>query len=472
MEILKTIMDTFGASILVPVVIFVICLFMRIPLKKAVNSAILAAVGLVGFSMITNYFTPVISPVVDKMVKIAGLNLPVLDIGWQATAIIAYSTQIGMVFIGLLLVWQIILFATKVTNVFMPSDLWNNYSLILWGSELYLITKNLWLASFLMLFGNMVCLLYSEVIAKRWSTYYGYPQCTLSAPHQVGNVPFALALNWILSKLGVDRIQISPEKIQKNMGFLGDPMIIGFIVGCLLGIIGNITTLTAIKSWGQILTTGVTTAAVMAIFPKVGSIFAQSFSSITAASQKSMKKGGREWYVAVNDALGYGETATLTTGILMIPIALILAFVLPGNIIVPVMCLTGFAYDSEINIALSDGNIFKALIMDSVIFIGQLYIGSWFAPMFTRIARQVGVSMPKNSLMVIGFVAANILMGLMTMAFLTQNPIIISLVVLLYVVQFIYYKKNKQKVTDVIEHYSDYSHIKSGRDHADGGQTA
>lgn len=460
MEILQKIMNTFGASIFVPVVIFIICLVMRISLKKAINSTILAGVGLVGFSMITDYFTPVISPVVDKMVKIAHLNLPVLDIGWQATAVIAYSTKIGMVFIGLLLVFQIFLFAIRWTNVFMPSDLWNNYSLILWGSELFLLTKNMWLASMLMLFGNMVCLLYAEVIAKRWSTYYGYPQCTLTAPHQVGNVPYALAMNWLFSKIGVDKININPETIQKKLGFLGDPMLIGFIVGFGLGIIGNITTLSTIASWGQILTTAITTSAVMAIFPKIGSLFASSFSSITAASQKSMQKGGREWYVAVNDALGYGEAATLTTGILMIPFALILAFILPGNIIVPVMCLTGFAYDSEINIALADGNIFKALLMDICIFAGQLYIGSYFAPAFTRIAREVGVQMPKGSLMVIGFVAANITMGLITIAFLTQNPIIIGAVVILYLVQFLYYKKNKNKVTDTIEKYSDYTAIR------------
>ncbi|MBA1395074.1 PTS galactitol transporter subunit IIC, partial [Lactobacillus sp. XV13L] len=145
---------------------------------------------------------------------------------------------------------------------------------ILWGSELYLITKNVWLASLLMLFGNLVCLLYSEMIAKRWSTYYGYPQCTLSAPHQVCNVPLALGLNYLLSKLGADKIQLKPEKIQQKLGFLGDPMIIGFLVGMLLGLIGNFTTLTSISSWGQILTTAVTTAAVMTIFPKVGSIFA------------------------------------------------------------------------------------------------------------------------------------------------------------------------------------------------------
>lgn len=126
------------------------------------------------------------------------------------------------------------------------------------------------------------------------------------------------------------------------------------------------------SSWGQIVTVAITTSAVMAIFPKVGSIFASSFTAITSASQKSMKSGSREWYIAVNDALGYGETATLTTGILMIPIALLLAFIIPGNLIVPVMCLTGFAYDSEINIALSNGNIFKALLMNTVIFIGQI----------------------------------------------------------------------------------------------------
>ncbi|MGO0916254.1 hypothetical protein ACTPEM_23930, partial [Clostridioides difficile] len=41
--------------------------------------------------------------------------------------------------------------------------------------------------------------------------------------------------------------------------------------------------------------------------------------------------GNREWYIAVNDAVGYGEPATLISGLILIPIMLVIAMVLPGN---------------------------------------------------------------------------------------------------------------------------------------------
>ena len=43
-----------------------------------------------------------------------------------------------------------------------------------------------------------------------------------------------------------------------------------------------------------------------------------------------MKAAGhadREWYLAVNDATGYGEAATLITGILLMPTTLVVSFI-------------------------------------------------------------------------------------------------------------------------------------------------
>ena len=76
---------------------------------------------------------------------------PALDIGWQAVAGVAYSTNIGMMFIGVGLIFQIVLWLVKVTDIFMPSDLWNNYSIIVWGSLFYQLVNNLVMAFVLML---------------------------------------------------------------------------------------------------------------------------------------------------------------------------------------------------------------------------------------------------------------------------------------------------------------------------------
>ena len=58
--------------------------------------------------------------------------------------------------------------------------------------------------------------------------------------------------------------------------------------------------------WGSVFTAAIATAAIMAIFPKIASMFAQAFAPITEAARVFMKNSGdREWYIAVNDAVGY-----------------------------------------------------------------------------------------------------------------------------------------------------------------------
>ena len=140
LEILSNIMDSFGAAIVVPVIIFFIALVMKVKPKKAFNAALNAGIGLTGFNMIIGAYSPIVTPVVQRMVAETGVNLRILDTGWQATSVVAYSTQVGMIFLGLGLLMQLILFVLKFTNIFMPSDLWNNYSFMLWGSMLYIAT--------------------------------------------------------------------------------------------------------------------------------------------------------------------------------------------------------------------------------------------------------------------------------------------------------------------------------------------
>lgn len=153
------------------------------------------------------------------MVKNAGVNLPILDTGWQSTSIIAYSTNIGLIFFGLAILIQLGLFFLKWTNVFMVSDLWNNYSFMVWGSMLYLLTGNLWLALLLMIVQNLYILLFSEIAAKRWSTYYQYPNCCMTAPHHLESLPFAVLMNIVLSKFGFNNIKLNAAELQKNSEF-------------------------------------------------------------------------------------------------------------------------------------------------------------------------------------------------------------------------------------------------------------
>ena len=457
--VLKSVFDTFGNYITVPLIIFVICKLFKAPTKKAFSSAVLIGVGLKGMAFITTEFGAVLSPLVKQIVKASGLNLPALDIGWQAVASVAYSTNIGMMFIGVGLIFQIVLWLVKWTDIFMPSDLWNNYSIIVWGSMLYQLTHNLPMAFVLMLFINLVTLLIAEVLQKRWSTYYHYPSCAMTAPHHNGDAPMYLVLNILFSKLGMDKIKADPVTIRKKIGFMGEPMYIGLIVGIILGVVGNITTLNSMAAWGQVVNVSVTCSAVMAIFPKVAGLFASGFTTLTDYSRKTLKNSkygkDREFIIAVNDALGYGEPATLTTGLLVIPFAVLLAFLLPGNVVIPVMVLPSLPYMVEIPVCLSNGNIVKSWLMGCIVFSAKIMMASYWATVFTQVAAGAGFEAATTALaggtLIIGFIMSNCTAGIITMAFLTMNPVIIFAVVGVYLVLFFLYKKNKVSVQEYLE---------------------
>lgn len=450
-ETLKNILDTFGSGIFVPVVLFIIAKAMKMKTNKAIAVALNAAVGLAGFSMITSNFTSTLSPVVQQLVEQIGINLPGLDIGWQAAASVAYSTEIGMIWLGGAILLQLFLFFIKWTNIFSPSDLWNNYSYIIWGSLIYIATNNIVLAIACMIFGNLVCLLFAEVIQKRWSTYYGYPQCTITAPHLVAEAPIVLGIDILLNKIGLGKVNLRPDTLQKRIGFLGEPMAIGFVVGFLIGFISNIYALGSLQAWGTIMQVAVTTSATMAIFPKIAGIFATAFTSIADASRKSSKGNRGEWYMSVNDALGYGEPATLTTGLLLIPIMLVLMVFLPGNIVMPIMSLTSFPYRMELTTCISNGNIFKGIINGAILLSLQLLMASTNAALFTEVASSIGLNVPQEAVFVIALPAGTIGLGLIYKVFMTQNYFFIGIMAAAYLVLYYFTKKNMPAIHDFLE---------------------
>lgn len=168
MDILKEIIDSLGAAVVVPIVIFIIAKVFKVTTKKSFLAAMYAGVGLAGFMLLINAFTPIISPVIQRMVNNTGVNLPVFDVGWQATSLVAYSTDAGMLYLGIGIVLQTVLFLIKWTDVFQPSDLWNNYSYMVWGAMVTTVTGSFTLGITCMILMNLYSLLISVIAAKAW----------------------------------------------------------------------------------------------------------------------------------------------------------------------------------------------------------------------------------------------------------------------------------------------------------------
>ena len=67
LEFLKSMIDNFGAAIIVPIIIGIIALFFRVKPQKAFLSALYAGVSLEGISLMVGAFTPIITPLVKNI---------------------------------------------------------------------------------------------------------------------------------------------------------------------------------------------------------------------------------------------------------------------------------------------------------------------------------------------------------------------------------------------------------------------
>lgn len=451
---LQNFFNVFGASIVVPVMIFVVSLFLKVSPKRALFSALRAGVGLTGFGWIISSFTPLVTKYIQQMVETAGLNLPIVDIGWQTGSLTAFSSSIGLSFFVFGLLIELLLFLVGITRVFVPSNLWNNFGYMVWGTMAYAATGNFALSFAFMVFVLLYSLIMSEVIADRWSDYYGVKNATINSIHNIETLVPALILDPLWNLLGVNKVKLNPESLKTKLGIFGEPMTLGFILGLVIGILGSLKELASLDAWGGILGFAMSLAAVMTVFPLITGVFASAFGPLAEAVEKNKKQESeaedaladkKRWFIAVDDGVGFGEPATIIAGLILVPIMVLVSLLLPGNRALPVVDLIAIPFMIEAMIAVSKGNILKAILNGIVWFSLGLYAASALGPIYTEAVQQYGSVLPQGVVLIMSFnLLAHPLTALVFFAWISGNPLLIGLTVLIYLV-FLFILRTKRE---------------------------
>ncbi|CAH1852211.1 PTS galactitol transporter subunit IIC [Convivina praedatoris] len=444
MEIFMNFVTTLGHNVIVPIIIFLVAVVLGVKITTAIRSAILVGVALTGFSWIIGSFTPVVTKIINQMVKVTGLNLPIVDTGWQSSALTAFQSPVGISFFLGGLILETILFLVGYTKVFFPTNLWQNWGFMVWGTVAYVVTKNFWLSFSLSVFLMLISLLLAEIQSDRYSDYYQIPNGTTASMQNIENVIPALLLDPVWNMVGLNKINITPERLKEKMGIFGEPTMIGAILGLILGFLANLNHLGSLKAWGQILFFAVQLATVMTIFPMIAHLFGKAFKPITSEIsnryRKEDEKSGasvtnkKRWFIAVDDGLGYGESATLISGMILMPVMLVLAVILPGNKMIPVVDLIALPFMLESMVAIHRGNMTKIFASAIVWFSLGLYAGTYMAPMYTEALAKYGIAVATGATLIVSFnVMARPFTALIFAIWITGNWFLILPVVLLYV---------------------------------------
>ncbi|MBO0469361.1 PTS galactitol transporter subunit IIC [Enterococcus sp. DIV0242_7C1] len=381
-----------GAIVVLPILIFVFGIILGTKPGKAFTSALTVGVGFVGLNLVIDLLSSSLGPAAQAMVERFGLNLTTIDVGWPAAAAISYGTVLGSLAIpiGVLLnVLLIILGLTKTLDV----DIWNFWHAAFVASLVYALTGNFAIGIAATVVYMMMILLFGDILGPIVKKFYGFPNITFPHGTAAPGFIFALPMNWLFDRIpGIKNWKADPETIQKRFGIFGDSAVMGFLIGLVIGIFAGYD----VAGVGQL---AVKTGAVMILMPRMVALLMEGLTPISEAANEFVKKRfpGRELYIGMDAALSVGHPAVLSSSLLLVPITILLAVVLPGNTTLPFGDLATIPFLVCLMAAVFGGNIVRTVIAGSLYMVSILYITSWVAPLVTMSAKAANFDLQGNS---------------------------------------------------------------------------
>ena len=390
-----------GAAVMMPIIFTILGVCIGIKFSKALSSGLRVGVGFVGLSVITALLTSSLGPALARVVEIYGLELQVFDMGWPAAASVAYNTLVGSFIIPVCLGVNLVLLllgCTRTVNI----DLWNYWHFAFIGAVAYFMTESLLWGFFAAIVCYIITLVLADLTAERFQKFYpGMEGISIPQPFCQGFMPFAVVINKALDYVpGINKVNIDSEGMKKKFGLFGEPLFLGVLIGIIIGCL-------ACESWQAVvdnipgtLGLGIKMGAVMELIPRITSLFIEGLKPISEATRELIAKkfgASKKFYIGMSPALVIGHPTTLVVSLLLIPVTLIMAVLLPGNQFLPLASLAGMFYVFVMVLPYTGGNVLRSLIVGLVVLAIGLYFVTWMAPDFTSAAHYVALAHPDDA---------------------------------------------------------------------------
>ena len=399
---LKTAVDTLGAPVLLPIVIFVIAVVLGAKVGKAFRAAVTIGVAFIGINLVLGLMLGSIGDVAQAIVTNTGIQRDIVDVGWPSAAAIAFGSSVGLWVIPIGIAVNIVLLLTRMTRT-LNVDVWNFWHFAFIGSLAVAATGSLGYGLVITALMAALSLLFADWSARAVQKFYGIPG--VSVPHLASAqiLPIAIVVNWIIERIpGVNKINISTETIERRFGVFGEPVVLGLVIGLVLGAIGYYNAGDFGTVLSKVLQTGMTLAAVMLLLPRMVKILMEGLLPVSEAAQEFVRKrtGDRELLVGLDSAILIGHPAAISSSLILVPIAIALSVILPGNRVILFADLAVIPFIVAMAAPLMRGNVFRMVIVGTVTLAVGFYVANALAPLFTSAAIDSGFEMPENAVQI------------------------------------------------------------------------
>lgn len=424
-----------GAFVMLPVIITVVGLCLGMKITRAFRSGLTVGIGFVGIKLVIDMLAANIGPASKAMVENFGLQLDIIDVGWGAIASVTWASPIIPLLILTIFLVNVVLLSLKATDT-LDVDIWNYHHMAIVGVLVYFVTNNILVAVASAAVMAFITFKLSDWTSPLVERFFGIPNVSLPTMSFLSSVVIAYPMNWVLDRIpGINKISMDLNKAQKYLGIFGESTMLGFILGCIIGGLAK-------YSVGAAFNLGVHMAAVMVLIPKMTSLFVEGLMPISEAATEFTSKRfkNRKFLIGLDAAVVVGDSRVITTALVLIPLTILMAAILPGNRVMPFADLAVITFRIALVVAIARGNVFRSILMGLVVMAAILYAGTLTSPVLTAVATQTGLDFKGQ--MISSFASVS-----MTLSFLVYqvfiNNLIITVPILLVVLGIVYYFAQK-----------------------------
>ena len=172
-------------------------------------------------------------------------------------------------------------------------------------------------------------------------------------------------------------------------------MVIGLLLGAAIGALAG-------YGVGDIIEIGMAMAAVMVLMPRMVKILMEGLMPVSESARNWLSKrfGKSEINIGLDAAVLLGHPAVISTALILTPITVLLAVILPGNAVLPFADLATIPFIVAFIVGAAKGNIIHSVITGTIMIALSLYMATDIAPIFTEMTTKADIEMPEGSAMV------------------------------------------------------------------------
>lgn len=165
------------------------------------------------------------------------------------------------------------------------------------------------------------------------------------------------------------------------------------MIGLLLGILAKYDV-------NKTLNLAMVMGAVLVLTPKMAAILMEGLMPVSEAVQALIQRkfsGKAKLYIGLDSAVSVGHPVTLAVSLVMVPVTLILALIVPGNQFLPFASLAGLPFMFVLITPLARGDFFRTFVIGVIVVGVGLLIGTNISPLFTEAALAAKFAIPDGA---------------------------------------------------------------------------